>query len=46
MLRNTATEAQGVKQFLKPLQRLARVLGELVGPNNPGIPLDESAVER
>jgi DNA-binding IclR family transcriptional regulator len=46
MLRSAVTEAQGVKQFLKPLQRVARVLGELIGPNNPGIPLEESAVER
>jgi IclR family transcriptional regulator, mhp operon transcriptional activator len=46
MLRSAITEAQGVKQFLKPLQRVARVLGELIGPSNPGIPLEESSVER
>jgi IclR family transcriptional regulator, mhp operon transcriptional activator len=46
MLRSAITEAQGVKQFLKPLQRVARVLGGIIGQTNPGVALDEDVVER
>jgi IclR family transcriptional regulator, mhp operon transcriptional activator len=46
MLRSAVTEANGVKQFLKPLQRVARALGGIIGQTNPGVPLEESAVER
>jgi IclR family mhp operon transcriptional activator len=46
MLRSAVTEATGVKQFLKPLQRVARALGGIIGQTNPGVALDESAVER
>jgi IclR family mhp operon transcriptional activator len=45
MLRSAITETQGVKLFLKPLQRVARVLGGLIGQTNPGVPLEKSALE-
>jgi IclR family transcriptional regulator, mhp operon transcriptional activator len=45
MLRSAITETQGVKQFLKPLQRVARVLGGIIGQTNPGVPLAKSALE-
>jgi IclR family transcriptional regulator, mhp operon transcriptional activator len=46
MLRTAVTESHGVKQFLQPLQRVARVLGKVIGQSNPGVPLEESTVER
>ena len=44
MLRSAVTEANGVKQYLKPLQRVARVLSGIIGQTNPGVPLEESSV--
>jgi IclR family transcriptional regulator, mhp operon transcriptional activator len=46
MLRSAVTEATGVKQYLKPLQRVARALSGIIGETNPGVALDENAVER
>jgi len=45
MLQSAVTEATGVKQYLKSLRRVARVLGGIIGQTNPGVPLEETAVE-
>jgi hypothetical protein len=46
MLRGAVTEARGVKQFLQPLQQVARVLGKDIWQPNLAVPLEESDVER
>jgi IclR family transcriptional regulator, mhp operon transcriptional activator len=46
VLRSAVTEARGIIKFLQPLQRVARVLGRIIGQTNPGVPLEESAMER
>ena len=46
MPRGAVTETRGVKQFLQPLQQVARVLGKDIGQPNLAVTLEKSDVER